>query len=78
MYLEVAGLEGVGRICFVEDMNHWEVLIFMVMNICCLTKWFLASQEGLCSTEYVSLIIIIIIIIIICFLYKICVVFLCE
>jgi len=55
MYLEVAGLEGVGRICFVEDMNHWEVLIFMVMNhwkvlifmvlnICCLAKWFVASQ----------------------------------
>ena len=56
MYLEVAGLEGVGRVCFVEDMNQWEVLIFMVMNICCLAKWFLASQEGLCSTELVCVI----------------------
>lgn len=36
MYLEVAGLEGVGRICFAEDMNQWEVLAFTVMNICCL------------------------------------------
>jgi len=53
MYLEVAGLEGVGRICFVEDINHWEVLIFMEMNICCLANWFLASQEGLCCTELV-------------------------
>jgi len=35
MYLEVAGLEGVGRICFVEDMNQREVFIFMAMNICC-------------------------------------------
>jgi hypothetical protein len=29
-YLEGAGLEGVGRICFAEDMNQWEVFIFMV------------------------------------------------
>jgi hypothetical protein len=34
-YVEVAGLEGVGRICFAEDMNQWEMFIFMVMNICC-------------------------------------------
>lgn len=71
MYLEVAGLDGVGRICFAEDMNQWEVLIFVVMNICCLAKWLLASHEGLCSAELVSLIII-------CFLHKICVVVLCE
>lgn len=71
MYLEVAGLEDVARICFAEDMNQWEVLIFVVMNICCLAKWLLASQAGLFSVELLSLIII-------CFLYKICVVVLCE